>query len=67
MNNFDSVQARHVARPISRLLASELTPAEIDMVAGGFEAMEVCGVYTQTCTRDRYGNDVDCGPVKCDG
>ena len=53
------------SRPISRVLASELTDTEINMVAGGFEA-EACQVYTQTCTRTRDGQNVDCGPVTCD-
>lgn len=50
-----------LVRPISRVLATELSDAEIDMVAGAS-----CTIYTQNCTRDRWGANIDCGPTTCD-
>jgi hypothetical protein len=56
-------ETNNIVRPISRLAAVELTDNEIEAVAGG-----ACKVYTQVCTVNRYGENVDPGgcDAKCD-
>lgn len=49
-----------IKRPLSRQMARELKPAEIDLVGGGDE-MEEAGhmTYTGGFTRDQNGRPID--------
>ena len=54
---------RSAVRPISRVLAHELTDGELDMVAGGSQ----CQIYTMVCSYDLDKcRDSPCCTAFCD-